>query len=231
MSSLIFLYSTHHPIHSYLPDLPSASKNRLESMLGSPTDSSTSSCTDSPVSQHPPIHAWPSVPRARRAPEPVKTPRFYSTPLDKDSPDSTPLQRYGLEEREPSIMERPKLLHRVSHALDDIKEDFSLPAERLRASRRLSTLILTDSNGNSSPLQPPRSSPNASSSSLPVPMERAPPRSMSSRTLLAIDAPARRLSRRLSSSLSFSSSKKKAFRDSRGASISQPNLIGASTQI
>ena len=242
MSSLIFLYSTHHPIHSSLPDLPSAvhhpklllhpphlhpHNNPPSSMLGSPTDSSTSSYTDSPVSQHPPVHVWPAAPRVRRVPEPVKTPRFYSTPLDKDAPDSTPLQRYGLEEREPSICERPKLLHRFSHALDDIKEDFTLPAERLRASRRLSTLILPDA---AALQQPPRTSPSASTTSLPVPMERAPPRTSSSRSFLAVEAPARRLSRRLSSSLSFSA-KKKFFRESRGASISQPNLIGSSTQM
>ncbi|KAL5365717.1 hypothetical protein BJX96DRAFT_169333 [Aspergillus floccosus] len=199
-------------------------------MLGSPTDSSTSSYTDSPVSQHPPVHVWPTAPRGRRAAESVKTPRFYSTPLDKDAPDSTPLQRYGLEEREPSIMERPKLLHRFSHALDDIKEDFTLPAERLRSSRRLSTLILPDGASTAPPLQPPRTSINMSTTSLPVPMERVPPRTSSSRSFLAVDAPARRLSRRLSSSLSFSS-KKKIFRESGGASISQPNLIGSSTQI
>ncbi|KAF9888131.1 hypothetical protein FE257_009267 [Aspergillus nanangensis] len=209
-------------------------------LTSSPTESSTSSYTDSPISQHPPVHVWPSLPRAQRAEIP-KAPRYYATPLKNDSPDSIPTQLYGLEEREPSICERPKLMHRFSHALGDIKEDFSLQldprstTEKLRSSRRLSTFVVdspTSSSPSTSPMGLPRTS--APDSLLGVPMETVPPRSASSRSLAvsssSSDTPVRRLTRRLSISLSFSS-RRRSFRPPQNASISQPNLIGSSTQI
>ena len=56
-----------------------------------------------------------------------------------DTSSRTPLQAYGLEQREPSIVEdrerdrSTKLLRRVSHALDDIKEDVSLQLQKVSA--------------------------------------------------------------------------------------------------
>ncbi|KAJ6116539.1 hypothetical protein N7512_006264 [Penicillium capsulatum] len=146
-----------------------------------------------------------------------KTPRFYSSPMDEEA--ATPLQRYGHEQREPSIMEKPKLLRRVSHALDDIKEDFSLqlsdPASTANKIKRRSTLYLSDTL-NTSPRPetahgPPRSRP------------------MSIISFDAWSQPQRRLSRGLSRRLSvFSLSGRKP--GSAQGSISSPNLIGSSTQ-
>lgn len=153
----------------------------------------------------------------RKTPMPTKYPRFYSTPLD-EGPE-TPLQVYGLEQREPSIMEKPKLLRRVSHALDDIKEDFSLqlPRETANKIKRRSTLLL---DGNPGPARRPETS-------------AGPPRSRPM-SIISVDAwssPQRHLSRRLSRRLSiFSSSSRKATGGSKTASISSPNLIGSSTQ-
>lgn len=145
---------------------------------------------------------------------PTKYPRFYSSPLE-EGPE-TPLQVYGLEQREPSIIEKPKLLRRVSHALDDIKEDFSLQDTANKIKRR-STLLLDGHLGTPSRPQtaagPPRSRP------------------MSIISVEAWSSPPGRLSRRLSRRLSiFSSSSRKASGGSKTASISSPNLIGSSTQ-
>ncbi|RHZ45662.1 uncharacterized protein CDV56_101821 [Aspergillus thermomutatus] len=117
------------------------------------TDSSRDSYPDSPVSLsghnltiNNPVFSFP-VPQCRRTRRDIpKIHRYYSTPLRADSPDSTPLQMYGLEQREPSIYEKPRLLRRFSHALDDIKEDVSLQldpnnvASKIR-SRRQSMLM------------------------------------------------------------------------------------------
>lgn len=153
-----------------------------------------------------------------------KSNRFYSSPLN-DSPDSTPLQVYGLERREPSISDKPRNRHlqRVSYALDDIKEDFSsgqlsprTTADRIK--RRTSVFI---SDG---PPSSPSSSPRPST---PMTSEGQRSRPMSILSLDALSSPPQRLGRRLSSLSSFS--RRKGAKQE--ASISQPNLIGSSTQL
>ncbi|KAL4990060.1 hypothetical protein BDW68DRAFT_54719 [Aspergillus falconensis] len=227
-------------------------------MLPSASSNSSQSSFDSPISQYPPQqHAWfpapvPSMPRRRELP---KLPRFYSTPLNQDHPDSTPLNIYGLEEREPSIAERPRRFLRFSRALDDIKEDFiSQPnprntAEAIRA-RRQSTFssFFFDNNSN-----PTLSSAGPASASASVfhssgasvasgagsispdsdgvssagarPFPPPPPIPEDSTQRPTLG---RRLSRRLSR-LSFS--QRRASYRAGSASISQPNLIGSSNQI
>ncbi|EAW09907.1 uncharacterized protein ACLA_041250 [Aspergillus clavatus NRRL 1] len=196
----------------------------------SATDSSReSSYPSSPVSQHnQPVFSFPVPQRRRRPISPVR--RYYSTPLREDSPDSTPLHLYGLEQREPSIAEKPRLLHRFSYALDDIKEDFTLQldpkshmANKIR-SRRQSMLMAEAS---------PRGS---TSSGIPPVAEKAPlavsgaPR-LRPLSILSFDSwspPTRMLSRRLST---FEFSKRKRNGPGPLASISQPNLIGSSADI
>lgn len=150
----------------------------------------------------------------RRTPMAIKYPRFYSSPLDDTL--STPLQLYGHEQREPSIYEKPKLLRRVSHALDDIKEDFSLNLDPARSTankiKRRSTLLFDGSFGAG-----PR--PETADGSLP-----------SSMSIMSVSAPQRGLSRRLSRRLSIFSTRRKGATVSKVASISSPNLIGSSTQ-
>lgn len=150
----------------------------------------------------------------RRTPTPIKHPRFYSSPLDDTL--STPLQLYGHEQREPSIYEKPKLLRRVSHALDDIKEDISLNLDPARSTatkiKRRSTLLFDGGFGAA-----PR--PETADGSM--------SRSMS---IMDVSAPQRGLSRRLSRSLSIFSTRRKGATVSKTGSISSPNLIGSSTQ-
>ncbi|KAL4995647.1 hypothetical protein BDV10DRAFT_127461 [Aspergillus recurvatus] len=227
-------------------------------MLPSASSNSSQSSFDSPISQYPPQqHAWfpapvPSMPRRRELP---KFPRFYSTPLNQDHPDSTPLNIYGLEEREPSIAERPRRFLRFSRALDDIKEDFiSQPnprntAEAIRA-RRQSTFsaFFFDNNSNPTLSCPGPASASASvfhssgasvasgagsispdsdgaSSAGARPFPPPPPIPEDSTQRPTLG---RRLSRRLSR-LSFS--QRRASYRAGSASISQPNLIGSSNQI
>ncbi|KAL4809929.1 hypothetical protein BDV18DRAFT_129897 [Aspergillus unguis] len=207
-------------------------------MLPSSASNSSQSSFDSPISQFPPQqHVWPALPRRKELP---KYPRFYSTPLNQDHPDSTPLQIYGLEEREPSIIERPRRFVRFSRALDDIKEDFTSPstpnfrntAEAIRA-RRQSTFssFFFDNNSNPTLSSGPASasasvfhSSSASFAESDRPFPPPPPIPEDS------DEPVRpglgrRLSRRLSR-LSFS--QRRASYRAGGASISTPNLIGSS---
>lgn len=98
-------------------------------MVSSTNSSYSSSISSGPHSpyQHPqPTSSLSLDSQRRRSPMPVKYPRFYASPLDEGT-DSTPLQVYGYEQREPSINGKPpKLLRRVSHALGDIREDFTL---------------------------------------------------------------------------------------------------------
>ncbi|PYH88165.1 hypothetical protein BO71DRAFT_147601 [Aspergillus ellipticus CBS 707.79] len=193
-------------------------------LTSSSTDSSGSSFSGSPVSQHPPHHnVWfPPAPR-RRAAAHYKVPRYYSTPVKQDSPESTPLRMYGLEEREPSIAERPKLLRRFSHALDDIKEDFALQpsSEKIRSKRRQSIFGIDEVPGSTASLYSP-------GMDIPVAAEPQPPRvrPLSIFSSEAWAPPTRKLSRRMSI---FRRPKK--FSPGQPGSISQPNLIGASTQI
>ncbi|GKZ28198.1 hypothetical protein AbraIFM66950_000008 [Aspergillus brasiliensis] len=188
-------------------------------LTSSSTDSSRSSFSGSPVSQHPPHHQVWFPPAPRRRPEHYKIPRYYSTPVREDIPDSTPLQMYGLEERAPSIAEKPKLLRRFSHALDDIKEDLTLQpsSEKIRSKRRQSIFGIDEIPGSSGSISSP-------SMDTPIAAEPRPPRSRPL-SILASE-PSRRLSRRFSI---FGRSKK--LTPGQAGSISQPNLIGASTQI
>ncbi|KAL4931083.1 uncharacterized protein BDV17DRAFT_20413 [Aspergillus undulatus] len=211
-------------------------------MLPSSASNSSQSSFDSPISQYPPQqHAWVNILPRRREHIP-KYPRFYSTPLSQEEPDSTPLHIYGLEEREPSINERPRRFLRFSRALDDIKEDFTSPttpnprntAEAIRA-RRQSTFSSFFFDNNSNPtLGVSRTSTsasfstsnfharsNASSVSIPPP----PPIPSDDEQPVKLG---RRLTRRLSR---FSFSQRRASYRAGNASISQPNLIGSSNQL
>ncbi|CAG7917650.1 unnamed protein product [Penicillium olsonii] len=171
-------------------------------MLTSP-NSSTSSVSSEPRS---PPHQQPT----RRSPMPIKYPRFYSSPVDEDT-DSTPLQMYGLEQREPSIYGKPpKLLRRVSHALGDIREDLSLDTEKLK---RRSTVLFE-------PVSPRE---------IPVTSDGPRSRPMSIISFDNWSGPTRGMSQRISRRLSVFSSRGKPI-TSKGACISSPNLIGASTQ-
>ncbi|KAL2824996.1 hypothetical protein BDW59DRAFT_75811 [Aspergillus cavernicola] len=214
-------------------------------MLPSYSSNSSESSFDSPISQYPPQQhaAWfPSIPR-RRERELPKYPRFYSTPLNQDMPDSTPLHIYGLEEREPSIAEKPRRFVRFSRALDDIKEDFTMQpdirntADAIRARRQstFSTFSTFFDNNNSNPTLGSTglhsasasafSSASLASGSMSVDSDRPPVPPIPSEPAAG---PLRRLSRRLSV-LSFS--QRKARYRAGAASISQPNLIGSSNHI
>lgn len=205
-------------------------------MLTSPTDSLSSSSSSSPIAQSPHPNAWfPSLPRRRAEKTPkARLPRYYATPLKQDTPGSTPLQVYGLEQREPSIAEKPKTLRRMSHALADIKEDFSLQLEpqKLKSRRRQSTIMLdTNQAGSGLGSSGPGSSAGSSLSGAESPNVSEPPRSRPM-SIFSVDnwtPPTRSLSRRISNRLSFA--QKKRFRPGQGGSISQPNLIGSSTQM
>lgn len=153
----------------------------------------------------------------------------------------TPLQEYGLEQREPSIFEdrdkdKPaKLLRRVSHALDDIKEDFSLQldssrgnaADRMRLRRRESAFFSGGGGGGGDGKPPPSSMPSPLGA-----LRNGRPETAASRPLsiFSLDLGmhgGRRLSRRLSMFGSNLSQRRKQY----GESISQPNLIGSSTHM
>lgn len=150
----------------------------------------------------------------------AKSSRFYSSALN-DSTDSTPPQVYGWEQREPSIIEKPRSrpLRRMSYALVDIKEDFFSGQLNPRATaeklKRRTSLFIQDG--------PPASTPDLSRSST----QRL-PRRMSILSLDTWSSPPQRLGRRLSSLTSFSRRKGPK---SREASISQPNLLGSSTEL
>ena len=144
--------------------------------------------------------------------------RFYSSPLN-DSPDSTPLKVYGLEQREPSIIEkrRSRAFQRMSFAFDDIREDFTSgqlnPRETAEKLKRRTSTITQDG------------SPSASMPATSVPLRS---RQMSILSLDAWSSPPQRLRRRLTSLSSFPRLK---LHKPRRTSISQPNLIGTSTQL
>lgn len=176
----------------------------------------------------------PTTTTTTGGPAMIKSRRFYSSPLcDDDSPNpKTPLQAYGLEQREPSIAEKPKLLRRVSNALDDIKEDFSLQldpkgtAEKIRSRRRGSAFYEA----------PPTMAPTGPRPETAMAVERSPmarPLSIFSMSTEhggagnGSQSHSRRLSRRLSLfGGGFSQRRKRV-----GESISQPNLIGSSTHM
>jgi hypothetical protein len=192
-------------------------------LTSSATNSSYSSSVSSEVHspyQHPPVFTFSPNSRRRNA-MPVKYPRFYSSPMDQE-PDSTPLQVYGLEQREPSIYagKPPKLLRRVSHVLGDIREDFTLQLETRQTLKRRSTTYSDGPGFNIPPSRPE------------VPMtSHGPPRSRPM-SIISFDnwsAPTRGMSQRISRRLSVFSSRDKTA-SSKAASISSPNLIGSSNQ-
>lgn len=196
----------------------------------------------------------------------VKSRRFYSSPLCEDSPDpKTPLQAYGLEQREPSTYElqlqqqqqarpTPRLIHRMSTVLDDIKEDFHMQIDahaahdKQRLRRRESAFFdgppvmragaggAGAGAGDSSPPLPPVSAVppvEESTSAAPAPGVASRRRESGARPLSVLSwentwSLSRRFSRRLSMlGTSFSTMRRKRME----ASISQPNLIGSSTQM
>lgn len=148
---------------------------------------------------------------------PPKYPRFYTSPME-EAPESTPLNMYGLEQRPASFVEKPKLLRRVSHALDDIKEDFAYnladPNSAAAKLKRRSTFFMDGNIANTGRPEtvagPPRSRP------------------MSIMSTEAFSAPQRGLSRRLSRRLSIFGGRGKGMERPHTASISTPNLIGSS---
>ncbi|KAJ5950165.1 uncharacterized protein N7479_008578 [Penicillium vulpinum] len=191
------------------------------------TSSATNSSYSSSVSSEPnlsPYHHPPTSTvslNSRRTPMAVKYPRFYSSPVDEET-DSTPLQVYGLEQREPSIYSKPpKLFRRVSHVLGDIREDFSTDARQTTEKLKRRSTMFSDGSGLSAP--PSRSG---------VPMtSHGPPRSRPM-SIISFDnwsAPKRGMSQRISRRLSVFSLRGKPTR-SKEANISSPNLIGSSTQ-
>jgi hypothetical protein len=196
LSFLLFIFSL-SPEHTLPKTLA------LHTMLTSSANSSYSSSVSSEPN---------SPPLPRRSSMAVKYPRFYSSPIDSET-HSTPLEIYGLEQREPSIYGRPpKLLRRVSHALGDIREDFSLDTEKLK---RRSTIFFDPVSV--SPREPPMTSDGPRS------------RPMSIISFDNWSAPTRNMSQRISRRLSIFSSRGKPA-GSKGASISSPNLLGSSTQ-
>ena len=227
------LPSYHIPPKRYQPysrlstysSLPPANRCFSSTMLvSSSTNSSYSSSNSSSDLHLPYIHPQPSstfsfgsqfhTTTRQQSRMPIKYRRFYSSPLDESS-DSTPLQLYGLEQREPSIMEKPRLLHRVSNALDDIKEDFSLqidPRSSANKIKRRSTFF----DGTVGPHSRPETADGS--------FTRSPPRSIVS--MDAYSLPQRRLTRRLSRHFSVFSRHKSM---SSATTISPPNLIGSST--
>lgn len=194
-------------------------------MLASSTASSYSSSVSSEPHpspyQHPPISTLSL--NSRRTPMPAKYPRFYSSPVDQET-DSTPLQVYGLEQREPSIYAKapPKLLRRVSHVLGDIREDLTLQLDS-RQTEKLKRRSTMYSDGPGFRVPPTR--PEAPMTS------HGPPRSRPM-SIISFDnwsSPTRGMSQRISRRLSVFSSRDKPS-GSKGTSISSPNLIGSSTQ-
>lgn len=180
---------------------------------------SSSSPRPSPY-QHPhPLSTLSLDSNHRQNPMSTKSPRFYSSPVDSD-PDSSPLQIYGLEQRPPSIVEKPKLLRRVSHALDDVKEDFSLQISDRRSTahkiKRRSTLG--------------RRSSSSSSDADPISSATGGPPRSRPLSIISFDvwsSPSRRLSRRLTRRLSGWSLRSKVLAQET-AGISSPDLIGSS---
>lgn len=74
--------------------------------------------------------------------------RFYSSPVNERT-NLNPLQLYGPEIREPSVLEKPKLLRRVTDALRDTKEEFLQhfkPNIAANKTARSTRLILHDRN-------------------------------------------------------------------------------------
>ncbi|CAI7625338.1 unnamed protein product [Penicillium glandicola] len=183
-------------------------------LTSSATDSSYSSSVSSEHPspyQHPPASSLSL--NSRRTPMAVKYPRFYSSPMDQET-DSTPLDVYGLEQREPSIYGKPpKLLRRVSHVLGDIREDFSQDARQTTQKlKRRSTMF----------------SPPPSRSEAPM-TSHGPPRSRPL-SIISFDNwsyPKRGMGQRISRRLSIFSRNKAS---PPMSSISSPNLIGSSTE-
>ena len=161
--------------------------------------------------------------------------RFYSSPLNERT-ESTPPQLYGLEQREPSILEKPRRMSRLAYALDDIKEDFPAHVHQFnprataeKVKRRASGLWLDSASLGSRPTTPGStgsSTPGAGAGVGGRP--RMLPRTLSRLSFDSESGP-RRLGRRLSTRLGSFAARKKA--PPHAASISSPNLIGSSTQV
>ncbi|KAJ5930086.1 hypothetical protein N7466_005579 [Penicillium verhagenii] len=184
----------------------------------SPTNSSYSSSVSSSDPHLPYIHPQPTSTvslgsqHPRRAQMP-KYRRFYASPMD-EAGDSNPIELYGLEQRPLSFIEKPKLLRRVSHALDDIKEDLAYqlgdPSSTAAKLKRRSTFLLDGSLGTNVP-RPETAT------------YHGPPPSRPMSIMSGQGGLGRRLSRRLSI---FGGRAKGAERPH--TSISTPNLIGSS---
>lgn len=85
---------------------------------------------DAPLPQPP---ASDTSSNSQKCPSPS---RYYSTPLNADIPDSTPLKVYGLKQRPPSIIDQkpPKLFSRLSmYAFEEGSQE-KLPLPRIPGS-------------------------------------------------------------------------------------------------
>ena len=177
----------------------------------------------------------------------IKHRRYYSSPVNNEC-QSTPVELYGLETRQPSIVERPKLLNRFSSALDDIKEDIPLQldprntAQKIR--RRTSSMLVLDSStvgsggGRESDAADRGSMMPGAHSTGPSP---APPSRTATVNNVDINGGSTRSHRKESLSarekfgrrlsiLSLGSVRRKGSRSHGLASISQPDLLGSSNE-
>ncbi|OJJ44360.1 hypothetical protein ASPZODRAFT_135171 [Penicilliopsis zonata CBS 506.65] len=170
-----------------------------------------------------------------RKPRPrVHIRRYYSSPLNDEIPDSTPLQVFGLVQRSPSVTQKqPRLINRMSYALGDIKEELDprLAADKIR---KRTSVFMFDGANLSQPtlLSPPQTHPEEEeeeeASVRPQSSHPPPPSSSRPNSLFSMDL---RKPRRRLSMLRGSFIRRKGPQTSQSASISTPNLIGSSNGI
>lgn len=88
-------------------------------------------------------------------------PRYYTTPLNADVPDSTPLNVYGLERRPPSVIDsKPRLFSRSRLSIYALDEESQ---ERLHTSRSQFSLV-----GNAASVMERAETPTEPSSSMSI---------------------------------------------------------------